>query len=318
MSHKQRYAIEQRHRLLKRVVLGPTAPAVQRWAFSGEPTSLKAYALRRLVVPPVGAAAKDFEREVEPGFTFAGNTRDLLGLMVHLFGVWEPNLSAFLRHRLRPRDTFIDVGANSGWFTAMGARLVGDTGAVVGIEASPLIAARLKENLRRNGFTNARVVNAAAASEPCVVSIVPGPPEHTGLTHIDKTISTESGEVRGDTLPNLLTQDEITSARVVKIDVEGAEYDVVAGLRPALALFPEGCEFVIEIGPERAGDPADVAKLLDTFTVAGYRPYVLPNFYDVRSYMLRPVAAELPALDGPPRKEVDVVFSRRGGATLPL
>src|SRR4051812_9730732 len=213
----RRHPIEQRHQRAKRLLLGPTAPVVRRWAFSGEANGPKAFAVRKFVAPPTGAAAKDYERRVEPGFTFAGNTRDLLGLMVHLFGVWEPNLSQFLRHRLRPGDTFIDVGANSGWFTAMGAHLVGPTGSVVGIEASPTIAARLQENLERNGLAHARVVVAAATSEPCVVDIVPGPAEHTGLTHIDKVHSAESVQVPGDVLPNLLTHGEIASARVVKI-----------------------------------------------------------------------------------------------------
>jgi FkbM family methyltransferase len=318
VSRKRRHPVEQRHRLAKRVVLGPTAPAVQRWALSGEPTERKAFAVRRFVVPPLAAAAKDFERHVEPGFTFAGNTRDLLGLMVYLFGVWEPNLSTFLRHRLRPGDTFINVGANSGWYTAMGAQLVGPTGSVVGIEASPSIAARLQDNLERNGCTHARLVVAAATSEPCVVDIVPGPAEHTGLTHIDKNPSSQTMQVRGDTLPNLLTQAEIASVRVVKIDVEGAEYDVVAGLRPVLQRFPETCEFVVEVGPERAADPRDVAVLLEAFTQAGFRPYVLPNFYDVRNYMLKSVVDELPTLTEPPVGEVDIVFSRQGGATLAL
>jgi FkbM family methyltransferase len=318
VSRTRRHPVEQRHRLAKRIVLAPTAPSVQRWALSGEPTARKAFAVRRFVVPPVAAAAKDFERHVEPGFTFAGNTRDLLGLMVYLFGVWEPNLSEFLRHRLRPGDTFIDVGANSGWFTALGAQLVGPTGKVVGIEASPPIAARLQDNLERNAFTHARVAVAAATSEPGVVDVIPGPAEHTGLTHIDKTSSARSMQVRGDLLPNLLTQDEIASARVVKIDVEGAEYDVVAGLRPVLQRFPEDCEFVVEVGPERARGPGDVADLLDAFAQAGFRPYSLPNFYDVRNYMLTPVVDELPALTEDPVDEVDIVFSRRGGATLSL
>ena len=310
--------IEQRHGLAKRVILGPVAPLARRWALSGAPDARKATVLRRLVVPPVGASAKNYEREVPAGFCYAGNTKDLLGLMVYLFGVWEPNLSTFLQRRLGPGDTFIDVGANSGWFTAMGAHLVGPTGEVVGIEASPAIAQRLQANLDRNNFANTRVLVAAVMAGPGVVDIVPGPDENTGLTHISKSHSPAAVQVRGDALPVLLTDDEIATARVVKIDVEGAEYDVVAGLADSIGRFHETCEFVIEVGPERAGKPEDVDVLMRTFEAAGYMPYLLPNFYDVRSYMLEPTSTTLAKVSMRPTRQIDIVFSRQGGETLTI
>lgn len=151
-----------------------------------------------------------------------------------------------------------------------------------------------------------------------MVDIVPGPPEHTGLTQIDKAHTAQAVQVRGDTLPNLLTADEIATARVVKIDVEGAEYDVVASLAGMLHQFRDDCEFVVEVGPERAAGPEEVDALIAAFTSAGYAPYVLPNFYDVHSYMLRPVATSLPALKRRPEVEVDIVFSRHGDESLPM
>lgn len=312
--------IEQRYPTAKRVLLGPVAPIARRWAMSGEPSRSKATAIRRLVVPPVGASAKDYVREVEPGFLYAGNTQDLLGLLVYIFGVWEPNLSAFLKSRLGPGDTFIDVGANSGWFTSMGAALVGPTGHVTGVEASPIIAARLQANLDRNGFNNTRVLVAAAMAGPGVVDIIPGPAEHTGLTRVETADAHGGAEgvirVRGDALPSLLTPEEIARARVVKIDVEGAEFDVIAGLGPTLDRFHPECEFVVEVGPERAGDDAAVAALIATFANAGLRPYALPNYYDVRSYMLAEPVRELQPVTAPPTRELDIVFSRLGGETL--
>ncbi len=310
-------SIVQRHRLAKRVVFAPIAPVVHRWALTAPPTAAKAWAIRRLVVPGIGAASRDYERQVPAGFRFAGNTRDLLGLMVNLFGVWEPNLTAFLTKRLQPGDTFVDVGANSGWFTTLGATCVGPTGRVAAIEASPVIARRLQDNLALNDLRNVRVVVAAATAEAGEVDIVPGPAEHTGLTRITRHDSAAgTAAVPADTLTRLLTNEEIETARIVKVDVEGAEYDVVKGLAPQLSRFPDSCEFVVEVGPSRTGDPAELERLFSTFTDAGYRPYFLPNFYDVRGYLLNPVVAELAAVNGLPTFEMDVVFSRRGGETL--
>ena len=310
--------IQQRFGLAKRIVLGPVAPLARRWALSGAPNAFKAAVVRRLVVPPVGASGKDYVREVKPGFHYAGNTKDLLGLMVNLFGVWEPNLSVFLQRRLTAGDTFIDVGANSGWFTAMGARLVGPTGTVVAIEASSVIAQRLQTNIDRNAFENTRVLIAAVIAGPGLVDIVLGPDENTGLTHISTDHTPAGAQVRGDALPALLADEEIARARVVKVDVEGAEFDVVAGLADSLHRFPETCEFVIEVGPERAAAPEDIDTLLGVFGAAGYQPYALPNFYDVHSYMLEPVVTTLEKLSEPLTTQVDIVFSQLGGDTLTM
>jgi FkbM family methyltransferase len=312
------HEIEQRFPMAKRILLGPAAPLARAWALRGRPTSAKATVVRRLVVPPVGASARDYERVVPAGFRFAGNTKDLLGLMVYLFGVWEPNLSSFLQRRLTPGSTFIDVGANSGWFTSMAAQLVGPSGSVVGIEASPILAGRLQANIDRNGFKNTRVVVRAVLEAPGTVDIVAGPKEHTGLTRVSSEHTAGALQVSGDALPALLDDEELARARVVKIDVEGAEYDVIRGLRDALHRFPHDCEFVVEVGPERARHPNEVADLFRVFEVNGYTPYLLPNFYDVRSYMLEPRASSLIRIVSPPTREVDVVFSRLGGDTLDL
>jgi FkbM family methyltransferase len=314
---RRQRGIEQRNVVAKRLFLGPVAPPAMAWALSGTPSARKAAVMRRLVFPPTAAAAKDYERLVPPGLRYAGNTKDLLGLMVYLFDVWEPNLSAFLQRRLNPGDTFIDVGANSGWFTAMGAHLVGPTGKVVGIEASPTIAARVQANLDRNGFAQARVVNAAATSRPCWVDVVPGPDENLGITRIEKTHSADAIQVRGDALPSLLSDEEIRTARVVKIDVEGAEYDVIAGLDGSLDRFPDTCEFVVEVGAHRTEQEA-VDRLFESFTSVGYTPYNLPNLYSVRSYMLDAIPESLDQVTGRPEGQVDVVFSRLGGRTLAL
>jgi FkbM family methyltransferase len=271
-----------------------------------------------LVAPKIAADAKTFVREVEPGIQFEGNTRDVLGLYVWLFGVWQPNLTAFLRSRLKPGRVLVDVGANIGWFTLQGSRQVGAVGSVVAIEASPLLAEALRANLRRNHADNVRVVVAAAWSGPGTLVVEHGPAENLGVTHVrpDQVDPGQSAVVPCNTIPRLLAEDELARCRLVKIDVEGAEYDAVAGLGQGLALFPDDTEFIVEIDPNRATRPRQVAALLATFTEAGYRAYRLPNSYSLRHYYLDSVVPALEPLQGEPTSETDVVFSRQGEAAL--
>lgn len=314
-------AVTQRSRAAKRALLGPVAPLAKRWALSGEPSRAKAKVLRRVVVPAVAAAGKEYTRDVPAGFRFGGNARDLIEMFVYLFGVWEPNLTAFIERRLGAGDTFVDVGANSGWFTLLAASRVGRDGHVVSVEASPLIAKRLQENVRRNGFDNVRVVVSAAGREPGEVEVVLGPAEQTSITKVRRPAGSASGNARVpcDTLPSLLTDEEVLGARIVKIDVEGAEFDVVAGLGPALDRFAPTCEFVVEVGPGRGGgSPADVATLMRTFTDRGFVPYALPNVYNVAGYLMDQVPETLARIEGPLTEQTDVVFSRQDTARLVL
>lgn len=78
----------------------------------------------------------------EEGIHFRCRLPDFIQMYVYLFGMWEPDLVAFLRRRMRPGDTFIDVGAHIGYVSALASKLVGPRGTVVAIEASPLWPAR--------------------------------------------------------------------------------------------------------------------------------------------------------------------------------
>ncbi|WP_130014858.1 protein-L-isoaspartate O-methyltransferase family protein [Serinicoccus sediminis] len=60
----------------------------------------------------------------------------------------------------RPGQRVLDVGAGSGWTTALLARLVGETGSVVGVELEPELAADASGRVREGGFSWAQVHTA--------------------------------------------------------------------------------------------------------------------------------------------------------------
>src|SRR6266511_4042352 len=63
-------------------------------------------------------------------------TDDLIQGYIYLFGVWEPNITDWIRRTLLPGDTFVDVGSNIGYYSTLAARLVGSAGSVVAIDGS--------------------------------------------------------------------------------------------------------------------------------------------------------------------------------------
>ncbi|TAJ32208.1 MAG: FkbM family methyltransferase, partial [Reyranella sp.] len=92
-------------------------------------------------------------------------------LCLYVCGAFEPNEFAFVDRVLKPGMTFIDVGANDGYYTLFAARRVGPAGKVVAVEPSSRERAHLQRNLGRNGLENVHVVAAALGAEPGVVDL---------------------------------------------------------------------------------------------------------------------------------------------------
>ncbi|MCZ9340263.1 FkbM family methyltransferase, partial [Streptomyces sp. TRM76130] len=158
------------------------------------------------------------------GARFAVDTTDLIQRYLYLFGVCEPHLTGWLRRRLGPGDTFVDVGANIGVFTVLASRLVGGTGRVVAVEASHALHERLLLHLRLNGCANVRAVNTAVADRRRKLTFVLASSQNTSANSIVPYDGPAESVLETEAVPltELLTPRELSGARVIKIDVEGA------------------------------------------------------------------------------------------------
>src|SRR6185312_15602233 len=84
---------------------------------------------------------------------------DMVPQRVFYTGVWEPDISRLIASCLQPGDTFIDIGANIGYFSLMAAKLVGPAGQVYAIEPWPPTLKILRHNIQLNGFRNIQVID---------------------------------------------------------------------------------------------------------------------------------------------------------------
>jgi FkbM family methyltransferase len=241
------------------------------------------------------------------------DARDVIGRYIYFFGEWEPNLTEWLGQTLEDGDVFVDVGANVGYFTLLASTLVG-SGSVVAIEAMPDTFEILEENIRRNGAKNVRTVNVAAWSEAASIDFYFDSGKVTGVASASKTWANhwELGDRRtakAEPLESLLSADEVAQARVIKIDVEGAELQALRGLANILPLASANLEIAVEVQmvtEDEAGRWRAVADLLDEH---GFSPVHLPNDYSPRAYYGREpfrLRDEIPI--GAPA--FDVIFSR--------
>jgi FkbM family methyltransferase len=145
-----------------------------------------------------------------------------------VLGTDERVVQRFLSDHLRAGDVFYDLGANVGFLTLIGARLVGSHGHVVAYEPVPSTAEAVRHNARLNGFGQVEVVQAAVTGTPGVLRI------ETAHSSLEAYTSPD-----GDLEVTAVTIDaEVAAGRpaptVMKIDVEGAEADVLEGAAQVL------------------------------------------------------------------------------------
>ncbi|MDP8908606.1 MAG: FkbM family methyltransferase [Chloroflexota bacterium] len=149
-----------------------------------------------------------------------------------LTGTHEPMVHEALRRTLPVGGVFIDVGCNIGYTTLLAASLVGPTGRVVALDAQRESVDATRTNARLNGMEQVEVVYAAAAATNGQADvIVTQDPLWTRLA----SVSEHPLEVRRDTvltvtLDDLIADLNVPVVDVVKIDVEGAELDVLVGM----------------------------------------------------------------------------------------
>jgi len=246
------------------------------------------------------------------GARIAGSTKDLIQRHIFYFGVWEPNLTNFLSTRLRPGDIFVDVGANIGYFSLLASRLVGREGRVIAIEASPNIFARLADNVMRNQATNVDTTNIAVSDREGTTQLFLGSDSNLGQTG---TVSRPGSRFECDiaTMPldKILDGTDVGRVRFVKIDVEGAEWPVLQGMRHLLRNGAPDLEVFVELTPKslRACDKT-VDDVLAMFADCGFLPYAIENDYSAEGY-LSPGGSKRPKrLRETVSEQTDVIFSK--------
>lgn len=220
----------------------------------------------------------------------AGTTVHVPGPRRIRFSVVAGNLRIhrLLDRLVEPGATVVDVGANIGYNTVHAARLAGPRGRVVAIEPTPDNLAVLRRNVAAAGLTNVVVEPVAAGTAAGERELfVRGERSAVNSFFPESCYAHVTDVVRVPVVP---LDELVDEASVVKIDVEGAELDVLEGMPRLLAAGSTA--LVVEWHP-----------LLQQ--LAGFAPDALPKWLLERGWRLRAashwtvrrvVGADVPAL----------------------
>ena len=152
--------------------------------------------------------------------------------LFHVLPMQEPAVEKAIRSLLRPGDTFVDAGANIGFYTVLASQLAGADGHIIAFEMIPTTAEILRSHITQNDCTNVKVVEGALAETSGQVlkaSIISG---KSGQSSIARRNSATEVEVETVTLAEQLT--DYPSIRLIKMDLEGAELGALKGLEKDL------------------------------------------------------------------------------------
>ena len=139
-------------------------------------------------------------------------------------------------------DIVVDIGAHMGRYTIISSKRVGTNGKVIAIEAHPGNFEMLNRNIKLNQLTNVIPLNYAAYSKETKIKLYL-PSGESGFTKYNTIVSDWANnedkfvEVNANTLDYLLQLNQIREEEVnwIKIDVEGAEFEVLKGATNVLS-----------------------------------------------------------------------------------
>lgn len=215
----------------------------------------------------------------EVDFSFLGNN-DFTRQMVTQ--TYQISTIEAMKALLRPGDLFVDIGANVGYLSAVGAFLVGPSGQVHAFEPIPIYYEKLTRLATLNPDYSFYFVNAAAGDKnerkmiDCVM-----PPYSGGSSIVEGFIPChiprERIEISVQRLDEYLFEHRINPT-LIKIDVEGYEYFTLIGLEKYLNSTAKRPALIVEIAPSAfkltGFGPDDVQSFLRRY---GYESFSIWN-----------------------------------------
>jgi len=189
-------------------------------------------------------------------------------------GLYNYDEMNFLLRYLRPKDSFLDVGANIGVYTLLAASRIA-SGSIYSFEALPKNYERLQENIRLNQFEQVKAYAIAVSDQAGSVAL--NLAEGDSMPFITSTVAHNTITVSTNTLANLLHDEPISDLTLAKMDIEGAE---LLALKGATSLL------------KQQRPPVWILEINDAVSNFGHRKQDIVDFLNSYDYNLYSYSAD--------------------------
>ena len=228
---------------------------------------------------------------------------DIIERNLLLTGTWDQIISRSLQVLLKSGDTFIDVGANIGYFTLLASSICGSNGTVIAVEPSRRALLKLLANLELNDPSNITVLSVAAGSDSELYKLGLSSGSNIGATNLRVSENPVCFErIAIMPLGGLLSTMDVKPS-LIKIDIEGWELHALYGLEDVITKsYPK---ILLELTDSFLQEEGQSAKMLIRFmNKLGYQCYELSMSSELIARAIHPDLLNIPL------KQVEVLFAK--------
>lgn len=225
--------------------------------------------VRTLIGPAVGRLVFRISTDVEQPVEVLGHKMYLAPPggyppMDMVAGKYEPQTTRLFSQLARPGMSVVDVGAHVGYYSLLAAKKVGPTGHVFAFEPEPMNYDLLVKNAKLNGYQNIVAVQKAASRREGTAKLYLTALDNGRHSVYDHNLpQAGSRVVETTTVDALLEEHGWPAVSLVKIDVEGAELDVMAGMERVLRESKD-LKLIMEFNPSLLRNAGvDLVKFLE-------------------------------------------------------
>ncbi len=199
---------------------------------------------------------------------------DYVGRSAYYLGDLDPKVSWIIKRVVNPGDVALDIGANIGLVTLLLARCVGTSGCVHAFEPNPAVASMLQDSIDDNQLAQVTLHRCGLGGESGRFSLSV-PKDNAGAASFVRAMSgSVTVEVPVRTLDSIVTGHHLERIDFIKMDVEGAEANVLRGGLDMLAsIRPRSILFEIN---EPGVDHED-SEVIELLREVGYRFFSIPR-----------------------------------------
>jgi FkbM family methyltransferase len=227
------------------------------------------------IVRFLGIADKTYLKKLPANIFMHLKPEEHIQQQLFWYGKYENPIGTVLKKLLQPDNTFLDIGANIGYFSLLAARSA-PAGKIIPFEPVSYLFYALEKNIALNSIANIHPVKAAVGEKDEDRIIYLSAADNTGMSsfHKPENYSGNTEMVKVISLDSWFTSSGLSKADIIKIDVEGNELAVLKGMKDVTKRFRP--HILLELNPETlfyfSLTPADV---LTYITELSYTPFFI-------------------------------------------